>query len=71
MFTFDKLIGRIIEKFGSRKAFASAMEMAESSLSDRLTGKIPFRQEEIWRAAKLLDIRPEEIGEYFFTPKVR
>ena len=71
MFNFDKLLGRIIEKYGTRKAFAAAMEMSESSLCDRLNGKIPFKTEEIWKAAKLLDIRPEEIGEYFFTPKVR
>ena len=71
MFNFDKLLGRIIEKYGTRKAFAAAMEMSESSLCDRLNGKIPFKTEEIWKAAKLLDIRSEEIGEYFFTPKVR
>ena len=71
MFNFDKLTGRIIEKYGTRKAFAVAMEMAENSLSDRLTGKVPFRMDEIFKAAQLLDILPEEIGQYFFTPKVR
>lgn len=71
MFNFDKLLGRIIEKYGTRKAFASDMGMSESSLCDRLNGKIPFKMEEIWKAANLLDIRPDEIGEYFFTLKVR
>ncbi len=71
MFNFDKLLGRIIEKHGTRKAFAAVMPMGESALSDRLTGKIPFKTAEISRAAELLDIRPEEIGEYFFTQKVR
>lgn len=71
MFNFDKLTGRIIEKYGTRKAFAVAMEMAENSLSDRLTGKVHFRMDEIYKAANLLDISPEEIGQYFFTPKVR
>lgn len=71
MFSFDKLLGRTIEKYGTRKAFAAAMSMGESALCERLSGKIPFKTAEIWQAAKLLDIRPEEIGEYFFTPKVR
>ena len=71
MFNFDKLTGRIIEKYGTRKAFAAAMSMNENSLCERLKGKTPFKTAEIWKAAGLLDIRTEEIGEYFFTLKVR
>lgn len=71
MFNFDKLLGRTIEKYGTRKAFAAAMSMSESTLCERLTGKTPFKTAEIYQAANLLGIRHDEIGEYFFTPKVR
>ena len=71
MFDFDKLIGRIVEKFKTRAAFAEAMGMRPVTLSERLNGKSGFRADEIPKAAKLLDIQTEEIGAYFFTPKVR
>lgn len=70
-FDFSKLLGRIIEKFGTRSAFAAAMGMAESALSNRLSGKIYFDADEIHRACQLLDIEPQDIPVYFFTPKVR
>lgn len=71
MFNFDKLLGRIIEKYGTRAAFAEAMGMSAAALSDRLNGKIPWKSEEIIRAVDLLDLEPAQIGEYFFTLKVR
>lgn len=70
-FDFSKLQGIIIEKFGTRGAFAAAMGLAESALSNRLNGKIQFSADEIYRACQLLDIDPQDISVYFFTPKVR
>lgn len=71
IFNFDKLVGRIIEIYKTRSTFAEAMGMGANSLSDRLTGKIPFKTEEIYMAMELLDIPPSELYLYFFTPKVR
>ena len=70
-FDFSKLIGIIIEKFGTRGAFAAAMGLADSALSNRISGKIHFDADEIYRACQLLDIDPRDISVYFFTPKVR
>lgn len=70
-FDFSKLLGRIVEKFGTRSAFAAAMGMAESALSNRFSNKVHFDADEIYRACELLDIDPQDIPVYFFTAKVR
>ena len=73
MFDFSKLIGRIVEKFGTRKAFCEKVGISEPALSYRLSNKTSFSMEEIHRIIQpdCLDIVPAEIGVYFFTPKVR
>jgi hypothetical protein len=68
---YSKLNGRIIEKFGTRSAFAEAMGWKLEALSRRLNNKTPFYTEEYIRACELLDIQPKEIYAYFFTPKLR
>ena len=70
-FDHSKLAGRIIEKFGSQKALAKFLDWSPSALSNRLTNKIPFGSDEITTlcAPDCLDIAPDEIGVYFFTPK--
>ena len=72
MFDFSKLCGRIIEKYGTRDAFADAIGMARSALSARLNNKVPFKPVEILRitSPEILDIPNCEIGIYFFTQKV-
>ena len=70
-FDFSKLLGRIIEKFGTRSAFAVELGMADSALSNRLSSKIYFDTEEIYRSCELLDIEYQDIPVYFFTLKVR
>ena len=67
-FNYNKLIGRIIEQYGTRGRFAAAMGMAESVLSSRLNQQINFSMEEISRAVELLGLTLEDIGLYFFTP---
>lgn len=71
MFDFDKLKGLIVEKYGTRAAFAKAMGLNPGQLSVRLSGQTPFKTAEIVQAVKLLEIDSAEIGLYFFTPKVR
>ena len=72
MYDYSKLCGRIIEKYGSRMAFAKAVGIGVSALSDRLNNKTPFRQSEIRKiaSADFLDIPETEIGTYFFTLSV-
>lgn len=68
-FNYDKLLGRIVERYGTRGRFAAAMGLPESVLSSRLNQNTYFSMEEIHRAAELLGIAVEEIGLYFFTPE--
>ena len=67
-FDYSKLSGRIIERFGTRKAFVEALGKTSSWLSARLTGPRPFTDVEIMRMCEpdLLDIEPQDIPAYFF-----
>lgn len=66
-YQYRKLIGRIIEVYGTRKAFADALGMSENSLSLKLNGKTRFSQEDIVEWSKLLDISQDEYGSFYFT----
>ena len=68
---YSKLLGRIIEKYGSRTAFAEAMGLTNEALSRRLNKGTNFQIEEYIKACELLDIPPKEMHLYFFTPKLR
>lgn len=70
-YKYDKLIGRIIEKFGNRRAFAAAMHMTAESLSKKLNNHRCFDQREITLACQLLDIQDAEVNVYFFTLEVQ
>lgn len=69
VFDHSKLLGRITEKFGSQRALALQVEWSPSALSNRLNNKSHFDTDEITTLCTCLDIEPEEIGVYFFTPK--
>lgn len=70
VFDYSKLSGRIHEKYGSQKAFAEALGMSESTLSNKMTGIYYFTQPEIKKSVKLLDLEPGSVTDYFFTPRV-
>lgn len=72
-FDYSKLIGRIIERFGTRAAFAEAAGYSTTQLSARLNCVVFFPSDEIRKlcAPELLDISTDEIPVYFFTLKVR
>ena len=70
-FDYNKLKGRIIEKFGSQSEFAKAMNWSERTLSKKINGKISWKQTDICSAIQLLGLSEEDIQEYFFTMKVQ
>ena len=70
-FDYSALRGKIIEKFGSQKDFASALGLSERSLSMKLNNKVYFTQDEMSKTAQLLDVKIGKLKEYFFTPKVQ
>lgn len=70
-FDYQKLNGKIVEKFGTQYNFAKAMGMSEHSLSKKLNSKVSWRTVEIAKAMKLLDIHQSLVGDYFFKEKVQ
>ncbi len=71
-FDFSKLRGRIIEKFGSIKAFAKAYGLSSVTMSNKLNNKVVISPDDIVRMSspKFLDIQPSEYHLYFFVVKV-
>lgn len=71
-FDYSKLRGRIIEKFGSIKAFARAYGLSHVTISNKLNGKVSISMDDIVKMStpELLDIQPSEYHLYFFTLKV-
>lgn len=65
-FTYAKLRGRIIEKFGSQGAFAYALGVHQNTVCRKLNGKNAFTRDDMLIWAKLLDIASGDIGAYFF-----
>ena len=70
-FDYSKLRGRIIEKCGTLENFANAINISNHTISKYLNNKIPWKQTNIEAAVRVLEIPPEELSLYFFTPKVQ
>ena len=70
-YDYDKLIGKIVEKFYTRKRFAMAMGMSERTLSLKMNNKIDFTQDEISQACEILEIKHTDSPIYFFTQVVQ
>lgn len=66
-FTYNKLRGRIVEKYRTQDAFAHAIGITKNALSRKMTCKAGISQEDIAKWCKLLDIGLDEIGDFFFT----
>lgn len=71
VFDYSKLKGRIVEKFGTRSAFAKAAGIERCTLSNRLRNKSKWPADDVLRVCEpdLLDIPHDQIHVYFFTPK--
>ena len=70
-FDYDKLRGRIIEKFRTQGNFSRVLGVSERTLSLKLNNKIFFSQDEIAKISELLNITLDEIQIYFFNKKVQ
>lgn len=60
-----KLAGRIREKYGAQTDFAYAAKIPRTAVNYRLCRKTAFRTDEICLWCDLLEIRSDEIKEYF------
>lgn len=70
-FNYKKLLGKIVEIFGTQAKFAEYIGLSERTVSLKLNNRIPWKQGEIRCACKALDIPDSEIGLYFFTLEVQ
>lgn len=65
-YSYDKLRGKIIEKYGSQEKFAEVIGISTNSLSKKMTGKTGFSQRDIVTWSTILDISKSDYSEYFF-----
>ncbi|MBR3771347.1 MAG: DUF739 family protein [Clostridium sp.] len=66
-FNYNRLKGRIRERYQTQEKFADALGIGRVSLSQRLGNKLEFTQDEIFRACYLLDIDFSEAWDFFFS----
>lgn len=66
-YKYNKLRGRIIEKFGTQEKFAKALGISKQALSKKMTGKTGISQADIVRWCRMLDIQTNALSEYFFA----
>lgn len=69
-FDYNKLKGKIIEKYGSQSKFAKEYGISENSLSAKMNNKMKFTYDDIIKMSEMLSIEKDKIGEYFFVKKV-
>ena len=69
-FRYNKLRGRIVEKFGSQAEFSKQIKQSEQIVSAKLAGNSSFTQDNIIAWSEALDIDQNDIGLYFFTQEL-
>lgn len=69
-FDFQKLRGKIIEKYNSITAFAQAFGVSQNTFSKKMNNRVKFSANDIIKIVNMLDIPESEINEYFFKKKV-
>lgn len=68
-YNYDKLRGRIKEKFGTLEKFANALGIGTTTLNSRLKSETFFNQNEILKSGELLNLSKKELDEIFFDRK--
>lgn len=69
-YDYRRLRGLIKTRFNSESEFAKVLGMNRSTLSLKLSNERDFTRADIQRISKELLIPLDEVGVYFFTPKV-
>lgn len=70
VYNYNKLQGRIKEHYKTQQEFAKHLGISQASMCDKLNGKKPFKQDEIFKSIELLKLAPEEIQTIFFNKQV-
>ena len=67
---YNKLKGRIIEKFGSQAKFAEALKTSENTVSRKMQDKSEFSKDDMVKWSELLEIDASEFWAYFFADRI-
>ena len=67
-FDFSKLLGRMREKAVTQEEVAKAIGISATSLNNKLTGKVDFKNVETFAICELLGI--DDPTPYFFTVRL-
>lgn len=67
---YNKLKGRIIEKFGSQGEFANALGVTENTVSRKMQNKSEFDKDDMIKWSELLDIERSQFYDYFFADRI-
>lgn len=62
----QKVKGKIVEIFGSQKAFSKALGVTEATVTNKLKNKRNLTQAEMITWSELLQIPKADIVDYFF-----
>jgi len=65
-YNYNKIKGRIREKYGNQESFAKALGIGLSTLNLKLNNKTEWSQEEMTKALQLLEVDLNQINIYFF-----
>ena len=66
---YSRLRGRIAECGFTQKSLAEAVNISVGQFCQKMSGRYPFKQNEIERICDVLSIKANEIGAYFFSPE--
>lgn len=66
-YNYNKLKGRIVEIYGTQKAFSNAVGLSRQAVSNKLNNIVNFSQDEIMKSTEILNIPTSQISEYFFS----
>lgn len=70
LFDYSKLKGRIKEKLNYQYVLAEKIGISTNAFSRKLNNALDFTNRETAKIIEVLDIKGDEIKEYFFTEKV-
>lgn len=67
MTRYSKLRGKIVEKFGSQRAFSDVLGQSEQTITKKMNSPEGFTQADIVKWCNLLEVSLDEIPDYFFA----
>lgn len=70
-YNYNKLLGKIKEKYDTQKLFATALGVSYTTLNRKLNNHVKWTDEEIDLSCKLLNINIDDVNKYFFNKEIR